>query len=432
MPNSQGKKLVVISVDAMVEEDLPLLRQLPNLGGVLAEASVVHKNLSTYPTLTHGVHASIYTGCYPIHHGIPGNEHFVPGNLRSPWYEHYRDLRLPGLPELAQRQGLRSACVFWPVTIGAPDTWVLHRSSIHDPADDEAAVVRSRSTPGLVDALWGVLGDTFTGGGADHYMQADTRSCRAAAELIRREQPDVLYMHLLGIDHARHVGGVFGPHISAAYQALDAVLSPVFRALRETNLYDRTILALTADHGQIDIDRVVALNRFFRDCGLLRCDQEGNLTDWTVYGHAQAMSCQIYVRDHSPELCRRVQRLLQENRQKLGIGEIMPLALVQQRYHISGEPDFVVDTDGHSSFTSKFAVPLYAKIDDCDYRYSHATHGYLPEKGPQPTFFVRNPFTARRVEIAGARVIDQMPTLAAMMGLSAPDCDGAAIRALLG
>lgn len=431
MTDTLARKLIVISVDAMVEDDLALFDALPNLGRVLGEVSVVRRNLSTYPTMTHAVHASIYTGCYPIHHGIPGNEQFFPGNPKSPWYEHYAWLRAPGLPEMAGRYGYRSACVFWPLTLGAPDPFVLHRSSIHHPAEDEANVVRDRSTPGLVDALWEEIGGTFSGDRVSHYTRSDMRSCLAAAALIRRHQPDVVYMHLIGIDHARHIGGVFGPHIEAAYRALDAALEPLMRALEETGLYDRTILAFTADYGQIDIDRVVAINRFFADNGLLLCDADGSLAAWHAYAHAQAMSCHIYVRDHDARVRTAVERLLSENRSLLGIGEIMPLREVQARWHISGEPDLVVDTDGHSSFTSKLAAPLHACIDDSDYRYSHATHGYLPSKGPQPAFFVRNPFTRRRVTLESARVIDQAPTLARMLGFPMPDCDGTPLAALL-
>lgn len=428
MSNAAAKKLIVISVDAMVEQDLAIVRTLPNMGRVFLEASVVHENLATYPTMTHAVHTSIYTGCYPAHHGVPGNEQFTPGVLRCPWYEHYAWLRAPGLPEVAGTHGLQSACVFWPLTLGAPDPFVLHRASIHHAIADEADVIRARSTPGLVDALWDSISDTFA---MPHYEGADVRSCRAAAELIRRHQPDVMYIHLIAIDHARHVGGVFGPHIEAAFRVLDEALAPLFAALEETGLYDRTIVAFTADHGQINIDRVVAINRFFRDNGLLFHDADGKLTAWHAYAHAQGMSSQIHIRDHDPKVRRVVEHLLTENREMLGIGEIMPLREVRETYHISGDPDIVVDTDGHSSFTSKFAVPLYSCIDDSDYRYSHATHGYLPEKGPQPTFFVRNPFTNRRVEVASARVIDQAPTLARMLGFSMPGCDGKPLRALL-
>lgn len=422
------KKLIVISIDAMVNEDLAIIRTLPNLGRVLSESCVVHKNLSTYPTMTHAVHTSIYTGCWPEHHGVPGNEQFLPGNLRSPWYEHYSWLRAPGLPERAKQLGMTAATVFWPLTLGAPDDFVLHRASIHHAVADEANVIKHRSTPGLVEALWDKIEHTFS---MPHYEGADVRACECAAQLIRTRQPDVMYMHLILIDHVRHVGGVFGAHVEQGYRFLDAALAPVLTALEQTGLYDKTILAFTADHGQIDIDRVVAINRFFADAGLLSCDADGQLASWHAYAHGQGMSSHIYVRDHDLKFRVEVEKLLRDNREMLGIGEIMTLEEAKCNYHIAGMPDLVVDTDGHSSFTSKFAVPLYACVDDSDYRYSHATHGYLPQKGPQPLFFVRDPFSRRRVEIENARVIDQAPTLAQLLGFSMNDCDGTVLKELV-
>ena len=50
------RKLLVISIDSMVEEDTPILRKLPNFGRILAQSSWVKQMESTYPTLTHSIH----------------------------------------------------------------------------------------------------------------------------------------------------------------------------------------------------------------------------------------------------------------------------------------------------------------------------------------------------------------------------------------
>ena len=72
------KKLIVISIDSFVTEDLGILRTLPHFARVLDGASLVLRNRTTYPSLTHSVHTSIQTGCNPGRHGVVNNEHFCP------------------------------------------------------------------------------------------------------------------------------------------------------------------------------------------------------------------------------------------------------------------------------------------------------------------------------------------------------------------
>ncbi len=59
------KKLLVISIDTFITEDLEIMKTLPNFSRVLEESSVVERNLTTYPSLTHSVHTTIQTGCRP-------------------------------------------------------------------------------------------------------------------------------------------------------------------------------------------------------------------------------------------------------------------------------------------------------------------------------------------------------------------------------
>ena len=57
-----SKHTVVISVDAMVFEDLEYLRTLPNFSRLLDGASVIERVSTIYPSVTHPVHATIITG----------------------------------------------------------------------------------------------------------------------------------------------------------------------------------------------------------------------------------------------------------------------------------------------------------------------------------------------------------------------------------
>ena len=66
-----------------------------------------------------------------------------------------------------------------------------------------------------------------------------------------------------------------------------------------------------------------------------------------------------------------------------------------------------------------------------DYRYGHATHGYLPEKGPQPVFYAKGPDFKEHVLLDHARLVDEAPTLAALLGVDFPNVQGVCLRELL-
>ena len=68
-----GKHVIVMSVDAMVFEDLAQAAKLPHFHKVLANGSRVERVKTLYPSLTHPIHAAIMSGAYPERTGIPNN-----------------------------------------------------------------------------------------------------------------------------------------------------------------------------------------------------------------------------------------------------------------------------------------------------------------------------------------------------------------------
>lgn len=423
------RKLIVISIDSFVNEDLEYMRQLPAFREIIEASSVVHNVTVTYPSLTHSVHTSILTGCYPERHGVIHNEQFFPFTKSMPWFEEASLCKVKTLPDFAKEAGFSTAYVYWPVTLGAQVDWNLHRGGVHTPVENLIPTLRNRATPGLFDEVWPYAKDTFEE--PDYYVSSDAYTCRACEYMIRTYQPDVLYAHIVLIDHARHAGGVHGQHIHKAYDYLDGQLQLILNALKDTGLDEQTILCLTSDHGHLDVERVVSINRFLLDHGLQQADQDGNLLSYDVYCHSCSLSAQIYVRQQDPELARKARDLLWENRRLLGIGAIVDKKECRERYHTDGDYAFMLETDGRTSFSAMPHFPLVTPTDNSDYRTSKASHGHQPERGPQPAFVVRNPFAKRTVSLSHGNVIDQAPTLAALLGFEMSGCDGKPIDALL-
>lgn len=63
-------KLLVISIDSMISEDVPLLLAMPALRRLGDRVAVARDLAPVYPALTYPCHVSILTGTYPDRHGI--------------------------------------------------------------------------------------------------------------------------------------------------------------------------------------------------------------------------------------------------------------------------------------------------------------------------------------------------------------------------
>ena len=114
------RKLIVISADAMVDEDLKLLKELPNYRSIAHKVSMVEHVRTIYPTVTYPAHTSMRTGCYPDRHGVISNEELTVGAAQQPWcwFDRARSKDTPDIFEVAKAAGLTTAGVFWPVTGG--------------------------------------------------------------------------------------------------------------------------------------------------------------------------------------------------------------------------------------------------------------------------------------------------------------------------
>ena len=424
------KKLLVISIDSMVKEDMEIIRELPCMGQLIKKSSVILENEATYPTLTHSVHASILTGCTPMRHGIIGNEHFVPGDLSSPWYERADELKVKGMLDFAREQGLSTAAVMYPLTLGGDYDWILHRAEFHCGREDEEDCLRERCRPhGLFDEILNRVGTYPVYEGKQE--RADAFCFDTIEYLLDEKQPDVMYAHVVTIDHTRHQYGVFSPQLREAYEFLDRGFQQVWEALVRNGLDQETILCVTADHGHLDVRRVVSINRLFRTHGLLQVDEDGNLTDWRAYLHSNSLSAYIYIRKGDKEAQAEAYRLLKENQELLGIEKIRSREEVKEEYHLDGDFTFVLESCGDTSFSSDYNAALIRESGDEDYRYSIATHGHEPQKGVQPLCFIYNPFSDKRLTLQRGRIIDQAPTLAVLADIQTEEMEGNAISELV-
>ena len=81
----KNKHLIVISVDALVFEDLEYAKELPNFKRILDNGAIIERVKTIYPSLTHPVHATMITGAPAGKTGIINNLQLTPFDDIHPW-----------------------------------------------------------------------------------------------------------------------------------------------------------------------------------------------------------------------------------------------------------------------------------------------------------------------------------------------------------
>ena len=115
-----------------------------------------------------------------------------------------------------------------------------------------------------------------------------------------------------------------------------------------------------------------------------------------------------------------------------GFSEVLTEEEMKKRYGLYGDFSFCIETDGFTSFSEDLDRPAVRPLDTSDYRFGHATHGHMPEKGPQPPFLGMGPSFRKGAVLTEGSILDHAPTFAKILGLQLPDADGVPMLQILG
>lgn len=416
----------------MVAEDLEYLKTLPNYRKYLEGGALVKRVRSIYPSVTYPCHTTMVTGAYPDKHGITSNFDRKLSMENMPWTWFHSYVKTQDIFTAAKRAGYSTAAVFWPVTACHPDIdsliaeyWTqskgesLREAFARAGSDEQMLQVIERNQNLLVERV---------------HPMCDEFLVSCACDIIRERRPDLLFIHPANIDGYRHETGLFNGQVTRGIEETDQFIGRIMEAAKQAGLAESVNLVLTSDHGQLEIKRTVNINVLFADKGLLRTDSQGKIVDWDAYCLSNGLSALVYLKDPcNKRLYQKTQELLYELRDEgvYGIGEVMTENEARNREHLGGEFSFIIETDGYTSFGASAVRPLVNTCDLSDYRYGKATHGHLPEKGPQPFFAAKGPEFRDGAVLDSARLVDQAPTYAKILGFSLPETDGQPMTELL-
>ena len=417
-------RLILLSADALMSEDIPYLATLPNYKKYLGGCAQVFPVHSIYPTLTYPCHATLITGQYPESHGVVNNSRLAPGHAPTPWVWERDYGRCPlDLFTQARRAGLRTASVFWPTTghhpavdYLIPEYWPQEKGETL-----EQAMASMGSTPEVVS----VLREMRKGRNPAQHPEADDFAIDCACELLRRFQPEVLAVHPVNIDEARHRYGVHNDKVEEAIRQIDGYIGQICRVLEALELLQETAFVLTSDHGQRTIRQQVRLNALLRQAGFITCSETGALLSWDVWALSGGMSGLLFMRDpQDREMHARLDAWLSAlPMHQYGISACMNEQSSRLRDHLGGPFSYVLEAADGTSFSDSILFPVVSSLPS-EPGYSRATHGYHPSKGPHPVFLAKGPGIREDIRLSSARLVDIAPTLAAILGCSLPRTAG--------
>jgi alkaline phosphatase D len=372
-PNStaqQGKHYVVlVSLDGF-RYDYARVHGAPHLDAMAADgASAPEGMLPSYPSTTFPNHYTLVTGLRPEHHGIVAMEFYDPARKETYKYSDSRTnsdgVWYGGTPlwVLAEKQGMRSACFFWPgsdaAIQGVRPTFYLH---FDDRVADESRI--------------------------DQVI--------AWLKLPPEQRPHFITLYYANTDHAGHDFGPDSPETHEAVHHVDALIGELRDKLKATGL--PVDLIVTADHGMIKLDP-----------NLIILDTEADLKN---VKHAGAL---LY-----PDSPAEAQKILGQFREHADPRftvyrrEDVPKGLHYDENPREGDP--VVVPNG----------PYLVYVDPPTHKPNVGSHGFDPHRIPQmkAIFYAEGPDIKAGVKLSSFDNIDVFPFIAKLLGLDAPNVDG--------
>ena len=428
------QKLVVISFDALIYEDVDYLKTKPNFSWLLENGSYVKRVKSIYPTLTYPCHTTMITGCWPDKHGVINNTYDVISE-KPPWKFGHENVRCKDLLDACKQKGLKTASVGWPVSGNHPsvdylvnECWPEDGAAIEDYKD---AYLKYGTPKWLFDEIVAPILEMRVG---RKQPESSYFLGRISADIIRKYQPDVLVVHPSVVDTFRHGTGVFSELIPQALDSCDEVLGMLIQATKDAGVFEETNFVVTSDHGQLNVTRTVNLNCLFAQSGLIETDENNQVEEYKAWCFPMGgMSAYVRLSDpNDKKLYDSVYNLLKEKCAE-GLWGISQVFTYEEcvKMHLAGDFSFVVETDGYTNFGRSWYGKPVKNMPFGIIGPVKGEHGFHPDKGPRPPFIACGPAIKKGAVLDHAELVDGAPTYAKILGIELIDADGKPLMNLL-
>jgi predicted AlkP superfamily pyrophosphatase or phosphodiesterase len=334
--------------------------------------------MPSYPSLTFPNHFTIVTGLYPEHHGLVANTFYdearharyaISDTLAVQDGSWYR-----GVPlwSLAESQGMRAACLFWP--------------------GSEAEVAGHRPT-------WYALFDNKTQA-TDETQKARIDNAIALLKMPEADRPHFITIYYSEPDHEGHEFGPDAPQTKAAALKMDGIIGKLKKALDATRL--PIDLIVVSDHGMAK-----------EQGGWITLDEYADLTGFETAGPL------LYAKTEEDRM-RVYNKLKQASSEFVAYRrKDVPAGLDYNENSREGDP--VVIATGPYPIRAHKPPP-----DKPDHPPEPGMHGFDPHRIPEmkASFFAVGPDIVAGKTVGTFENVNLYPWIAHMLGLRAPKTDG--------
>ena len=427
-------KLMVILLDALCAQDLSIIETLPNMGAILKRGAVIHHVEPIYPSFTYPCHCAIITGHTVKGHGIPHNEKVQVEVYDAPWYNQRSDIKCDTIFDYARRAGLKTCSLNWPVSAGADIDYNMPMIvPLHYKGDDPYQFLVGNATQELLDRYYWKYGRFMKSrrGSLDEFTMA------LAPDIIQDfGQPDMMFVKLCDLDTVRHNYGVSGSHVEQQLRAHDEEVAVIVEAVKRFGDYENTNFVILGDHGQQDIKHTMNFNMLLRDRGFLKTDENYQLIDYDAYCYSVSLSAWITLKHPEDKaMKKKVYDFLCEIRDDPAypIGYVFTKEEAEEKFGLVGPFDFVIEGgDEPINFSSTLKGEDIFKVYFGPGCYqSKASHGHLPFKDETTTFFAEGPAINPGAVIERTSMVNEAPTMAAMLGMKMENTEGHILQDIL-
>jgi predicted AlkP superfamily pyrophosphatase or phosphodiesterase len=367
--------VVLVSIDGF-RYDYAKLYGATHLDAVAREGATAPDGmLPAYPSVTFPNHYTLVTGLYPEHHGIVAMSFYDPQRKEryvfndpktvtdGSWYR--------GVPlwSLAEKQGMRAACFFWPGSeaeiAGARPSYYL---KYDEKVPDEERVDQ------VVDWL----------------------------KLPAAKRPHFVTLYFSEVDHAGHEYGPDAPETRAAVRHVDSMIGTLRAHLAKLHL--PIDLVVVSDHGMateqggwIDLDQYVDFTGVETAGSLMYPDSEQEAAKLYAKLRIVSNKFKVYRRDRMPA------ELDYTGEPRIGDPVVVP--------------------------TGPYSIRVHGPADSVrDHPPNKGVHGYDPGSVPEmrAIFYAEGPDIRKGTRLKSFENVNVYPFLAEILGLNAPAIDGSA------
>lgn len=424
MREEKAKHLVVISYDAFSEDNWEKASKLPNISKLIKNGACSTKLKSIYPSLTYVVHTTMITGVYPDKHGVYHNNPFQPfiPEEEQKWFWFKKDVKVPAVYDALKKHGKKSAGILWPVTGKASISYNIPEiRAIKN--ENQAIKILKNGSPFFSMGMEKKFG-RLRKGIKQPYLDDFTTMC--ALDTIKKKKPDLLLMHLIDLDDAKHKYGTDSPEIEKVLIRMDKRLGDIIEAVEEAGIKEDTVLLVVGDHGQINVRYKVKLNQLLKEKGLIY-EEKGEMK-WRAYVQNAGGSAYLHIKDNDKQAEQLALNIL-NNAIADGCYGIEGLYARKELdgFHVIPSVSYMLEAKTGYCFEDSLDGPVVTDLKEQNIKY--ATHGFSPNKPDYKcNFVISGECIKSEYQLGEIEMVDIAPTIADILGIDFNHCDGRSLH----